>query len=186
MLAQSRNPVSIIVAIVEDDELVRESLAVLVGGASGFSCAGSYGSGEEAVNHIPGRQPDVVLMDINLPGMSGIECVRRLRQLLPNTQIVMLTMYEDDEAVFESLQAGATGYLLKRTPHVEILAAIEDVHRGGSPMSSAIARKVVQLARRTGAALSPTTTSLKHLSPRENESLLTSPKVIATRKLPRN
>jgi len=161
----------IIVAIVEDDDLVRESLAVLVGGAPGFSCVGAYASGEEALRHLPARQPDVVLMDIHLPGISGIECVRKLTALLPKTQTIMLTMYEDENAVFESLQAGAAGYLLKRTPHVQVLAAIDDVHQGGSPMSSAIARKVVQLARQAPGNGQAAAAGLAHLSPRETEIL---------------
>src|SRR5436190_16097216 len=135
------------VAIVEDDDLVRESLAVLIGGAAGFACVGAYPSGEQALEQIHSQIPDVVLMDIHLPKMSGIECVRGLKEQQPKVQIVMLTMYEDDKLVFDSLCAGASGFLLKRTPHVQILAAIQDIHQGGSPMTSSIARKVVQLLR---------------------------------------
>jgi len=159
------------VSIVEDDDLVRESVAILIGGADGFSCAGAYATAEDALEHIPGKRPDVVLMDIRLPNLSGVECVRRLKQLSPAIQVIMLTMYDDDSAVFEALQAGASGYLLKRTPHVQILAAIEEVHRGGSPMSSAIARKVVQFVHRAPAANPAAGPALPHFSPRENEIL---------------
>ena len=159
------------VSVVEDDELVRESLAILIGGADGFACAGAYSTAEEALQKIPTHQPDVVLMDIHLPAMTGIEAVRRLAQVLPALQIIMLTAYEDDQAVFDSLQAGAAGYLLKRTPHVQILAAIEEVHHGGSPMTSSIARKVVQLARRSSTAQPPNSIGLANLSPRETEIL---------------
>ena len=124
--------------------------------------------GESALAQLPALRPDVVLMDIRLPGLSGIECVRRLKAVLPGVQIVMLTVFEDEERVFDALAAGATGYLVKRTPPAEILAAIAEVRRGGSPMSSAIARKVVQAfqhSRRSapGGAL--------ELSPREQEIL---------------
>lgn len=162
---------AISVSVVEDDELVRESLAILIGGAEGFACAGAYSTAEEALHEIPAHQPDVVLMDIHLPAMTGIEAVRSLSQALPAVQIIMLTAYEDDQAVFDSLQAGAAGYLLKRTPHVQILAAIEEVHRGGSPMTSSIARKVVQLARRASAAQPSNPIGLANLSPRETEIL---------------
>jgi DNA-binding NarL/FixJ family response regulator len=117
------------------------------------------------LKEIPRHPPDVVLMDINLPRMSGIECVRRLKAALPATQIIMLTMYEDDHCVFDSLTAGASGYLLKRTPHAQILEAIQDVHQGGSPMTSSIARRVV---RAVGEAAS---SDLAHVSPREEEIL---------------
>jgi DNA-binding NarL/FixJ family response regulator len=156
---------------------VRDSLAVLINGASGFSCVGAYDSSEQALRCLPSDCHDVVLMDVRLPQASGIECVRQLKGMVPQTQIIMLTMYEDDQLVFESLRAGASGYLLKRTPHVEILAAIEDVHAGGSPMTSSIARKVVQMARQATAAVAPEPMSspaqdqLTRLSPREREIL---------------
>jgi len=155
------------VAIVEDDEVVRESLAVLISGASGFMCLGAYARPLDAILAIPQDSPDVLLMDIQLPEISGIECVRRLKTMVPSVQVIMLTMYEDDQLVFDSLQAGAAGYLLKRTPHVQILAAIEDVHRGGSPMSSSIARKVVQLARQAQIVPVSAGAGLTRLSPRE-------------------
>lgn len=132
------------VAIVEDNSGIRESLAVLINGAPGFRCAGSYPSAEAVLKMLPLNWPDVVLMDINLPEMSGIECVAKLKELRPALQFIMLTVYVDTDQIFASLQAGASGYLLKETSHVEILAAISDVQRGGSPMTSTIARKLVQ------------------------------------------
>src|SRR5438132_2675961 len=131
------------VAIVEDDRVVRENLSVLINAAPGFSCVGSCASAEEACEQLPEVAPEVVLMDIHLPGRSGISCVAGLRALLPRTQIIMLTIEEDSERVFESLKAGATGYLVKHVSPDEILGAVADVHRGGAPMSSHIARMVV-------------------------------------------
>jgi DNA-binding NarL/FixJ family response regulator len=156
------------VGVVEDDAGARQSLAYLIGGTPGFACVCVCADGESALAQLPALRPDVVLMDIHLPGLSGIECVRRLKAVLPEVQIVMLTVFEDEERVFDALAAGATGYLVKRTPPAEILAAIAEVRRGGSPMSSAIARKVVQAfqhSRRSapGGAL--------ELSPREQEIL---------------
>lgn len=132
------------VAIVEDDDRVRESLAILCDGTAGSRCVGAWRSGEAALVELPGKGPDVVLMDINLPGMSGIECVRRLRGLLPDVHVLMLTVYEDSDAIFESLKAGAHGYLTKEASPGDIMDAVLDVHRGGSPMSPNIARKVIQ------------------------------------------
>src|SRR5262249_31712422 len=139
----SMNP-SIKVAIVEDNDAIRESLAVILNGSPGFSCLYACRSAEEAVRRIPLDPPDVVLMDINLPRMSGIDCVRQLKASLPKTQIIMLTIEEDSQRVFQSLEGGATGYLVKNLPPAKILEAIEEVHRGGSPMSSQIARMLVQ------------------------------------------
>lgn len=132
------------VSIVEDDEGVRDSLAALINDAEGFQCISSHASAEDAIAQIPLKKPDVVLMDINLPSMSGIDCVRKLKEILPQTQIMMLTMYEDGEQIFNSLAAGASGYLLKRTPPAKLLEAITEVQRGASPMSGKIARVVVQ------------------------------------------
>jgi DNA-binding NarL/FixJ family response regulator len=132
------------VLIVEDDPAVGENLAELIGGAPGFECVGTFPSGEALLADLPRRAPDVVLMDINLPGMSGVECVRQLKQRAPEIHVVMLTVYDDSERIFQALQMGASGYLLKRSTSEEILRAIEEVHRGGAPMSSYIARKVVQ------------------------------------------
>jgi DNA-binding NarL/FixJ family response regulator len=135
------------VSIVEDDARVRASLARLIDGADRFTCVSQHESGERAIVELPAVRPDVVLMDINLPGMNGVDCVRRLRMLLPTVQVVMLTVYEDTDLIFAALAAGATGYLLKRTPPDELLGGIWDVHRGGSPMTGHIARKVVQSFR---------------------------------------
>src|SRR5208337_997155 len=120
------------VSIVEDDPRIRESLTILINGAQNIRCVSSHASAEEALAQLPLKRPDAVLMDINLPTMSGIECVRQLKELLPRVQILMLTMYEDDDLVFQALTAGATGYLVKRTSPAELLAAIEDVHSGAS------------------------------------------------------
>lgn len=135
---------SIKVAIVEDDAGVREGLAGLVGGTKNFSCVGAHANAEVALKRIPMDWPDVVLMDINLPNMSGMECVSRLKELRPALQVIMLTVYGDSEKIFESLTRGASGYLLKKTTPAKILEAIVDVHSGGSPMSNTIARRVVQ------------------------------------------
>ena len=132
------------VAIVEDDPRWRSNLELLLSETEGLECVGSYPSGEAAVADVPRRRPQVVLMDINLPKMSGVECTRQLRALLPEVQIVMLTVYDDSDRIFQALQMGANGYLLKRASADEILQAIQDVHRGGAPMSAYIARKVVQ------------------------------------------
>lgn len=131
------------VSVVEDNKQVREGLVRLINLSDGFKCVSQHPDGESALRELPGIKPDVVLMDINLPGMSGVECVRQLKPLIPNTQIVMLTVYENTDLIFSALAAGATGYLLKQTPPDELLNAIRDVHRGGSPMTSHIARKVV-------------------------------------------
>jgi len=154
---------SIAVDIVEDDASAREILADWMRHASGFKCVGAHASVEEALEQVPAEKPSVVLMDINLPGLSGIEGVRRLKPLLPDTQFLMLTVYEDADHVFEALAAGATGYLLKQTPRGELLASIKDVHAGGSPMTNNIARRVVQAFHREDA----TAPESAKLSPRE-------------------
>ena len=132
------------IAVVEDDKTVREGLQMLLNGSPGFSCVAAYGNGEDAVAGLPEVNPDVVLMDINLPGISGIECILALKEQKVPIQFIMLTVFEDADDIFHSLSAGATGYLLKQTPPVKLLEAIQDVFRGGSPMSGEIARKVVQ------------------------------------------
>jgi RNA polymerase sigma factor (sigma-70 family) len=171
-MPEESSHVAIRVALVEDDKPVRASLAVLIDGANGFSCVCACATAEEALRRIPLEKPDVVLMDINLPKMSGIECVRRLKATLPATQIIMLTMYEDDHCVFDSLVAGASGYLLKRTPHVQILESIRDVHQGGSPMTSSIARRVVRVVRQVRAAdAAAASSALAQVTPREEEIL---------------
>ena len=131
------------VSIVDDEKKLCKSIATFLNGSVGFRCASIYGSAEAALQHLQADQPDVVLMDINMPGMDGIECVKRLKTLAPQIQILMLTVYEDTERIFKALAAGATGYLLKRLEPEELLQAIRDVHAGGSPMSNSIARKVV-------------------------------------------
>jgi DNA-binding NarL/FixJ family response regulator len=131
------------VSIVDDEKKLCESIATFLNGSTGFRCVSMYGNAEAALQHLPADNPDVVLMDINMAGMDGIECVKRLKTLAPQIQILMLTVYEDTEQIFKALAAGATGYLLKRLDPDELLQAIRDVHAGGSPMSNSIARKVV-------------------------------------------
>lgn len=133
----------IAVAIVEDMREIREGLRLLIDNSNDFLCREVYASAEDALKGLPGSQPDVVLMDIHLPGMNGIDCIRRLKCDCPSTQFIMSTIYEDDDTIFESLKAGATGYLLKKTEPVKILEAIREVYSGGSPMSSQIARRVI-------------------------------------------
>jgi DNA-binding NarL/FixJ family response regulator len=141
------------VSIVDDEKKLCKSIATFLNGSAGFRCVSIYGSAELALQHLPADKPDVVLMDINMAGMDGIECVRRLKISAPQLQILMLTVYEDTEQIFKALAAGATGYLLKRLDPEDLLQAIRDVHAGGSPMSNSIARKVVasfQAANQTG------------------------------------
>ena len=157
----------ITVGIVEDDQPVRESMSVLLNGAENVRCIATYANGEAALADLVQKKPDVVLMDINLPGMSGIECVRRLKAQMPKLQILMLTMYDDDEKVFQSLVAGASGYLVKRTSPAELLKAIEEVHSGASPMSGKIARTVVEYFQ----TLRTTEPQQEYLSKREEEIL---------------
>lgn len=133
------------VMIVEDDSAVREGLRALIDGSDGFSCHCACSSAEEALEKIPNLMPQVVLMDINLPGMNGIECVVFLKAAYSGIQVMMLTVFDNTDEIFKSLEAGATGYLLKKTPPAKLLEAITDLVNGGSPMSSEIARKVVQV-----------------------------------------
>ena len=157
----------IAVSIIEDDAQARRILAGWLSRASGFRLVGDWGDAESALESLPEKKPNVVLMDINLPGISGVEAVAKLKPSLPDTQFVMLTVYEDSDHIYAALAAGASGYLLKQTPREELLAALEDVHRGGSPMTSNIARKVVQSFRQKPAGLSAD----GDLSPREQEVL---------------
>lgn len=150
------------VSIVEDDDDIRQTLTLLIDGTDGFRCVSAYPDCESALAALADDRPDVVLMDIRLPGMSGIEGAARVRQLLPETDVVMLTVLQDDDLVFEALRAGATGYLVKDSGMEAILDAVREVRAGGSPMSSAIARKIV--ASFHGARESP-------LSPRETDVL---------------
>jgi DNA-binding NarL/FixJ family response regulator len=147
-MAQRINSVSITVAIVEDDVPAREILAGWIRSADGFKLAGEYDDAESAIAVLPQLKPSVVLFDINLPGINGNECVRKLKPKLPETQFVMVTVYEDVNHIFDALAVGASGYLLKQMKRHELLDALKDVHAGGSPMSSQIARKVVQSFRR--------------------------------------
>ena len=161
----------ITVSIVEDNDQLRGTLARVIGRAEGFECLGQHPSAEAALEALPNEKPNVVLMDINLPGMNGVECVRRLKQILPETQVVMLTVYEDTENIFNALAAGAAGYLLKRTPSAEILTSIRQVLQGGSPMTAHIARKVVQSFQKPIAAAPAAGDARDDLSPRESEVL---------------
>ncbi len=153
--------------VVEDDNSVRGILTNWLNEAESFTCAGVFSDVERALPRIAEVGPDVVLADINLPGLSGIECVRQLKPQLPATQFVMLTVYEDSNHIFEALSAGATGYLVKTTSREALIAALREVHEGGSPMSSNIARKVVQSLQRPSPGKCPTDA----LSNRENEVL---------------
>jgi DNA-binding NarL/FixJ family response regulator len=159
--------VNIAVSIVEDDAPAREILTDWIRHAHGFRYVSQYGNAESALMKLQAEKPSVVLMDINLPGMSGIECVRQLKPQLPDTQFVMLTVYEDTDHIFDALAVGASGYLLKQTPRDELLTALKDVHAGGSPMTSNIARKVVQSFLRSA----PQADESVNLSPREREVL---------------
>ena len=136
------------VAIVEDDHRMRESFAALLNRTSNLRCVAAYATAEEAVLGIPPDPPDVALVDIHLPGMNGIECVGRLKTLVPRLQILMLTRYEQSDLIFNSIRAGASGYLLKSAPPAELVLSIELVHAGGAPMSMQIARKVVRHFRK--------------------------------------
>lgn len=154
------------IAIVDDDKEMRASLATLVRSTPSLQMAGSYGNAELALEGIPKLLPDVVLMDINLPGMKGYECVRRLKAIVPAVQFLMLTVYEDSDSLFNSLKAGASGYLLKRTNSAQLLQAIRDVQDGGSPMTPQLARRVVQFfSQHEGDA------DVSRLSPGEREFL---------------
>ena len=155
------------VAIVEDDQRVREGLATLVARAPGCVAVGAYGSMEDALAALAAQPVDVALADIELPGMSGIEGVRRLKALRPDVQILMLTVFSDNEHVFEAICAGASGYLLKDTPASKLRDAIREVGEGGAPMSPEIARKVVTMFQR----IAPPSTEAIRLSPRETELL---------------
>ena len=155
------------VSIVEDNDKLRGTLARVLNRADGFRCVSQYANAEDALKDLPQVRPDVVLMDINLPGMNGVKCVQQLKTLLPGIQVMMLTVYEDTENIFNALAAGANGYMLKRTPSKELLEAIQEVHQGGSPMTMHIARKVVQSFQRSAASVPST----ENLSEREQQVL---------------
>ncbi len=166
LLFEKELPAPIRVAVVEDDAAVRAMLCEWVQQAEGFRCVQNFGSAENALAELIQNPPDVALVDINLPGMSGIECVLRLKIRIPKTQFVMITNYEDADHIFDALAAGATGYLLKRTRREDLLAALREVYTGGSPMSSNIARKIVLSFQRE-----TTSDRADGLSPREGEVL---------------
>ena len=154
---------SIAISIVEDQHDMRESLVEWLGGAPGLRCVGAHANAEDALRNIPGENPDVVLMDINLPNMNGIQCVSRLKDRLPKTQVLMLTTYDEGDMIFDSLRAGANGYLLKNMPRKELVEAVQQVYAGGAPMSLHIARKVINHFHRPKKSSS----ELDQLTPRE-------------------
>lgn len=156
---------SIDVAIVEDDDRVRRTLVTIIGNAAGCRCVGDYPTAEEALEGIPQSRLQVVLMDIDLPGINGVECVRRLIERVPQVQVLMLTVYKDTESIFDALAAGAVGYLVKPVRAAQLIDAVHDVYGGGAPMTSGIARKVVQLFQKSR----PSAQEVDALSPREQE-----------------
>jgi len=157
----------ITVSLVEDNDGLRETLAALLNEVPGLRCVGAYGTGEEAARRIPFDRPDVALVDINLPGMSGIECVAQLKAELPGLRILMLTMYEQSDLIFNSLCAGASGYLLKNTPRAELIQAIEKTHTDGAFVSMSVARKVIDYFQEQ----SPPLAALKTLTGPERQVL---------------
>jgi DNA-binding NarL/FixJ family response regulator len=158
------------VSIIEDNDQLRATLARLLNRAEGFQCLSQYPDAETALAALPAALPDVVLVDINLPGMNGVELVRKLKLAAPQILAVMLTAYEDTDNIFNALAAGAAGYLLKRAPRSELLEAIREVRRGGSPMTTHIARKVVQSFQKASPA-PPAADASDTLSTREQEVL---------------
>jgi DNA-binding NarL/FixJ family response regulator len=162
---------SIRVTIVEDDLMTRASLRTLLDNSGRIHCGSAYASAEEALRQLPGDRADVVLADINLPGMTGVEFVAELKRVLPDLPVLMLTTYCSNDLIFNSLKAGACGYLLKRTPPEELLESIEQVHAGGAPMSPEIARKVVAFFHGQRATPKNIPDDLARLSPREREIL---------------
>jgi DNA-binding NarL/FixJ family response regulator len=131
------------VAIIEDKDEIREAIKTLINSTNGFTCSHAWSNGIDAINELPALRPDVVMVDINMPGMNGIECVKKLKQLMPRTQFMMQTVYEDDDNIFNALRAGASGYILKKTSASKMLEAITELYNGGSPMSAEVARRVV-------------------------------------------
>jgi DNA-binding NarL/FixJ family response regulator len=155
------------ICIVEDNPDMRESFAQLLNRAPGLRCLHTYASGEEAVRDMPSRAPDVALVDIHLGGIDGIECVTRLKAQMPQLQVLMLTRYEQSDLIFDSIRAGASGYLLKNTPPTELIQAVEQVHAGGAPMTMQIARKVIDHFRN----IQKPASDVEKLTPREQEVL---------------
>ncbi len=158
---------SITICIVEDLDEVREGLKQFISLNSEFSVLGTFRAAEEALYEIPRLKPQIVIMDISLPGMNGIECIRQVKGQSPSTQFMMFTVYENDEKVFEALKAGASGYLLKNTGLVQMIEALKELHNGGSPMSANIARKLVTVFRDK----EKETATIEVLSKRENDIL---------------
>jgi DNA-binding NarL/FixJ family response regulator len=158
---------SITLAIVEDLDEVRDGLNNFISLSSDFKVLGTFRTAEEALNDIPKLKPDIVIMDINLPGINGIECIKQVKDKSPGTQFMMFTVYENDEKVFEALKAGASGYLLKNTGLVQLIESLMELYKGGSPMSANIARKLVTVFREK----EKDAIAVQKLSPRENEIL---------------
>lgn len=158
---------SIKVCIVEDNADMRQGVAQVLNNAPGVQCVSTYASAEAAVRDLPACKPDVALVDINLPGMNGIECVNKLKAQLPQLQVLMLTRYEQSDMIFDSIRAGASGYLLKRTPAAELVQAVEQVHLGGAPMTMQVARKVINYFRQ----IQKPSSDVEKLTAREQEVL---------------
>ncbi|MGC8596134.1 MAG: response regulator transcription factor [Candidatus Kryptoniota bacterium] len=155
------------VVIVDDLPEIRNGLAALIGGSPGFKCVGVFENGFDALEGVRSLLPDVVLMDIDMPKMNGIECTRRLKEEVPDLPVMMLTVFEDDDKIFQSILAGAKAYILKKSPPAKLLEAIHDLQNGGSPMSSQIARKVVMAFQQMGTS----TKEAENLTVREQEIL---------------
>jgi DNA-binding NarL/FixJ family response regulator len=173
-LMTSPKPTAIRVAIIEDDPGVRAGWMSILDSLAGYCCTGGFGSGEQALEELPQNPPDFVLMDINLPGISGVECTRLLKQHLPQVEVLMLTMFSDRDWIFDALRAGASGYLLKRTTPAALKAAMDQAWAGGAPMSPQIARQVVQFFQQTTPVERPASVSTETsdtLSPQETETL---------------
>lgn len=165
MTAVDSTPIK--VCIVEDNDDMRESVAQVLNQTPGVQCMNTYASAEAAVRDLPAQKPDVALVDINLPGMNGIECVSKLKARLPQLQVLMLTRYEQSDMIFDSIRAGASGYLLKHTPADELIRAVEQVHAGGAPMTMQIARKVISHFQQ----IQKPASDVEKLTPREQEVL---------------
>ncbi len=163
---QTPRMMTIRVAIVEDTEAFRKGIAAILDHSDGFECVAKFANAEDAVNNLLDYKPEVVLMDIGLPKMSGIEAMKALKAINPSVQFLMLTIFEDDEKIFAALQAGANGYLLKSTPHEKLLEAIREVKHGGSAMSAQVARRVIEVFRQP-----PQQKEVLDLSEREKETL---------------
>lgn len=161
------SPESITVAIVEDNAGMRRTIEMVLKRAPDIRWVGSFPDGEQALRELPSLKPRIVLMDINLPGIDGVQCVARLTQELPEVQVIMLTVYDDTEAIFNSLAAGAGGYLLKPVRSAQLMDAIKEIAAGGAPMSSNIARRVVQAFKKPAATID----DMNRLAPREREVL---------------